>query len=1061
MNRAVIFVLKPLAESSDRLEKLQNTVAQLSEEAVKRGLNYYERSISRVVEETRSLIRISGILKQAIDFLLAIDYVLPSVARHNYYQHLRDMYADGHRAVNAAFDSQNVNELQSSVSEVEKWIMTMRAHATLLQKNADSNSKDASSPAHSESKTIRFGMLKVALSSLTDDIINANDALRLHLGGRMSLRYVFRKYNRAFRSIYLDNNIRRIVEPYYDASFKQFMRDSEIRIICAERGTYSNYRGPILVVHGNTNANGELISRDYGPISGVLREYMFGHDAAQEVLIVSCYPRLSLMSGNRARTIHLPEDLPVQSVIVADGLVGYSPQMTPDADMDSAASIQANIAAKLSPGQQLTALKYLEAKANFGWWAQTSTGHFVVANRWKKVAWNGTEVLVLPHKVVRLKEKAPVNMTGSCMTGSSPVESECRLLRDSLRNNNIDEAKSSLARLKSIDTKGLKKALKPLLEILFDERIDSGDAINWGIMREISLLLKEIRNSAWGRKIQREVDITMRSEFIPVEGEYPAFFDPAQGIYEHLDKTIIPHIINDFEADLASGKKIQVHSAGGVYFYKEGARFSNAYLAVIIFREHLLEKGVNPDQLEIVVTGINKRGLAQGKEGKFGIEWFIKQDKPLSAAEKARVKRHFDFTEDGQLQAKNYLRQLISTKRISLTKFVQPSKFHLIIYTGIEYRVELRQKEEDPLRTNIIAGNIIDNLKEDGYLLTTAEKWFTFGEDNFTFTRPLAHTSTGVPAGLPVTIFYGDKKLEGMAKVYQRKSLVSEKDINYDYSNLLVATNYEKDFYGRGPTNKVLLNKAYILAKLIHGKQKRANGEPYLLHLLVTAVFLLQRFDLIRKFQIESDLYEMILAIALLHDAWEEDKDAISKIEEGLRSPYISPEAVQEIVSGVKQLTKRQNEPDKEYLDRVSGSDKFYIPLIKMADRLHNLSTPRYKWKMSVFIQYVTESRNFVEGLQHRELGEAKAIFLREIDRLYTSALHKRGFKNSPPASSSPVTSRQVYTALLDYQSVAVSEPFVALVMKLDKAMEELFSTQSRPGEDTSELDLMPLQNVL
>lgn len=128
------------------------------------------------------------------------------------------------------------------------------------------------------------------------------------------------------------------------------------------------------------------------------------------------------------------------------------------------------------------------------------------------------------------------------------------------------------------------------------------------------------------------------------------------------------------------------------------------------------------------------------------------------------------------------------------------------------------------------------------------------------------------------------------------------------------------------------IDKAYNFAKKSHGDQKRKSGEPYIIHLIHTALILAD---------LELDK-ESIMA-GLLHDVMEDTKVT--------REQMISEfgEEVTDLVDGVTKLTKLDYDADKvekqaENLRKMflAMAKDIRVILIKLADRLHNMRTLQY-----------------------------------------------------------------------------------------------------------------------
>lgn len=125
-----------------------------------------------------------------------------------------------------------------------------------------------------------------------------------------------------------------------------------------------------------------------------------------------------------------------------------------------------------------------------------------------------------------------------------------------------------------------------------------------------------------------------------------------------------------------------------------------------------------------------------------------------------------------------------------------------------------------------------------------------------------------------------------------------------------------------------LLNRAYVYSMKAHGNQKRASGEPYLIHPLEVA-------------SIIADLHldDASIAAALLHDTIE---DTLATKEEIAK---LFGAEVAEIVEGVTKLSKLEfNNKQKEQAENyrklfLAMSKDIRVLLIKVADRLHNMRT--------------------------------------------------------------------------------------------------------------------------
>ena len=128
--------------------------------------------------------------------------------------------------------------------------------------------------------------------------------------------------------------------------------------------------------------------------------------------------------------------------------------------------------------------------------------------------------------------------------------------------------------------------------------------------------------------------------------------------------------------------------------------------------------------------------------------------------------------------------------------------------------------------------------------------------------------------------------------------------------------------------NIALLKKAYSVAADAHLSQKRATDEPYIIHPLAVAGILA-----------DMKLDEISIAAGLLHDVVEDSDYTRDKITE------LFGKEIAEIVWGVTKISKIPHfDPygaKAETLKRmiIAMTNDVRVILIKLADRLHNMST--------------------------------------------------------------------------------------------------------------------------
>lgn len=119
------------------------------------------------------------------------------------------------------------------------------------------------------------------------------------------------------------------------------------------------------------------------------------------------------------------------------------------------------------------------------------------------------------------------------------------------------------------------------------------------------------------------------------------------------------------------------------------------------------------------------------------------------------------------------------------------------------------------------------------------------------------------------------------------------------------------------------LQKPFLIAEEAHKKQRRYNGDPYIIHPLRVSLILAEELKI-------GDLD--ILTVALLHDVVEDSYYSLDDIAKLFN---------QNIVDGVKVLTKVPNFKDdvplqKKYFWHLKRSPK-NVQITKLSDRLDNM----------------------------------------------------------------------------------------------------------------------------
>ncbi|MDE0723590.1 MAG: bifunctional (p)ppGpp synthetase/guanosine-3',5'-bis(diphosphate) 3'-pyrophosphohydrolase [Alphaproteobacteria bacterium] len=125
-----------------------------------------------------------------------------------------------------------------------------------------------------------------------------------------------------------------------------------------------------------------------------------------------------------------------------------------------------------------------------------------------------------------------------------------------------------------------------------------------------------------------------------------------------------------------------------------------------------------------------------------------------------------------------------------------------------------------------------------------------------------------------------------------------------------------------------LINKAYVFSMRAHGNQKRASGQPYLIHPLEVASILA-----------DLKLDDASICVGLLHDTVEDTLTTYDEIKD------IFGREIADLVDGVTKLsqikfnTKAVEQAENFRKMFLAMSKDIRVLLVKLADRLHNMRT--------------------------------------------------------------------------------------------------------------------------
>ena len=128
-----------------------------------------------------------------------------------------------------------------------------------------------------------------------------------------------------------------------------------------------------------------------------------------------------------------------------------------------------------------------------------------------------------------------------------------------------------------------------------------------------------------------------------------------------------------------------------------------------------------------------------------------------------------------------------------------------------------------------------------------------------------------------------------------------------------------------------MIEKAYLFAAQRHEGQLRRSGEPYIIHPVAVASYL-----------VDLGLDSACICAALLHDVVEDTDTSLAEIKNEFG------EEVEELVNGVTKLGKISfssvEEEQAENLRKMllAMSKDIRVMIIKLNDRLHNMRTMDY-----------------------------------------------------------------------------------------------------------------------
>ena len=235
-----------------------------------------------------------------------------------------------------------------------------------------------------------------------------------------------------------------------------------------------------------------------------------------------------------------------------------------------------------------------------------------------------------------------------------------------------------------------------------------------------------------------------------------------------------------------------------------------------------------------------------------------------------------------------------------------------------------------------------------------------------------------------------------------------------------------------------MIEKAYNLADSAHKDQFRKSGEPYIIHPLCVANILA-----------ELELDKESIVAGILHDVVEDTEFTIDQVAE------MFSDEIALLVDGVTKLTKINYSKDKVEIQAENLRKMFLamakdirVILIKLADRLHNMRTLKYK-EPEKQEETARETMDIYAPIAQR-LGISKIKI--ELDDLSLKYLEPEIYHDLADKISAKKSERQAYIDII-VEEVKTHINEAGIEAKIDGRIKHFFSIYKKMVNQNKTLD--------